>query len=119
MPKFDNYQLLENTALSDKLEIVQQQLRLLATASPKEDKRVKEILNLTNGIRVNIEDIVKCRSLEYKSSSPRIRSRTTTRRTSPDVSRVMPMREPMPIRTRHGRDPYDASRYIDPMAPRK
>tara|TARA_B110000285_G_C14954888_1_gene528664 strand:- start:454 stop:723 length:270 start_codon:yes stop_codon:yes gene_type:complete len=78
---------------------------LLGTAGSKDDKRVKEILNLTNGIRVDIEDMVKCGSLRYKTS-PRLRSRILR-------SPVIPIRIPSVIRERSiMHDPYDAERYI-------
>ena len=68
---------------------------------------MKEILKLTNGIRVNIDDIVKCKSLEYRHG----RGRTRIGRSSTISDRV---RDRM---TGSGNyDPYDAERYLDPSS---
>jgi hypothetical protein len=66
---------------------------------------------LTNGIRVNIDDIVKCRSLEYRSPhGDRDRSRITPR----SATITDRLRERM-VGDEH--DPYNAERYVDPSAP--
>jgi len=116
MPNLDNYEILENTALSNKLGTIQHQLSLLGTAaSPRDDQRIKEILNLTNGIRVDIDDMVKCGSLRYDSHN--LRSRIG--RSSPDkiMRRIPEASESVrPVRNRN-RDSFDDDER--PMAPRK
>lgn len=89
----------------------------MALVAPKDDSKVKEVLNLTNDIRVNIEDIVRKGRLEYRN--PKVITRVI--RSPPKVvTKVVPLRIPVPVRVKSIRDdPYDVRGLINPHSERK